>query len=928
MQTNSRLAAAVGVSLGLCCGATSVLAQERSSANVAAPLQEIIVTGSRIRRIDAETSSPVQVVSRDDIEQTGRQSIAEVLRSVVSADNQGSIPTAFSAGFASGASAVSLRGLGVNSTLVLLNGRRLASYGLADDGVRTFVDLNSIPLAAVERVDVVKDGGSAIYGSDAIAGVVNIILRDTYEGFSAGGTVGLNDSGDGDMQRVYAVVGGGGERFNAYLTLEESSEKAISGRDAESFLRTNDLRSRGFFDNRRGGVIAGGGQFADGSGPVFSAVNPFGSVRKPGGTQSERINLTPCPEVSPTTGVCQFETIGFTQIQPKVERLTALGRATYKFNDDLKAFTEISFFNSEVQSTGTPSSVNDGGVFNPADPASPVVHTTRLPGNHPDNPTGQTTTLSLQTLGLGGRNGRTDNDVYRAIVGIDGLLGGSGNWSWNAAGGYIRSELTDTSTGFVRFPVLQAALNSGQFRIDPTLNSPELLAAISPTLEREAISSVTLADATVSGTLFQLAGRDVGVAVGLEYRRERTDTPPVPFTDTAEIVGLGFSGFTADRDVYSGYLEANVPVLESVEINAAYRYDEYSDYGSSRTPKIGVKYRPLRNLLVRGTYQEGFRAPGPAESGNSASFGFTNIGILTVGNPDVKPEESKSYSSGIVFEPFDGTNISVDYYRIERENEIVGADQSLVVGNLSTTGPENSQRPGLLPNSTLFFDVNGDLATISAPFVNANKTTTDGLDLDLRQRIDLGKFGRLTAGLVFSHIFSFERELSDGTTFEYAGTHGPFVLSSAGGTPTDRARLRLTWDLAPVSVTASFNYVSSIDMIDHKGETLVDNEDGTFRTSTGEGSYFVANPNGKVCGVYDPDGTVRSGCEVASFTTVDLYGTFTPFKSWEFSASVNNLFDRLPPFDPYTYGGVNYNPAFHQSGAVGRFVTVGFNYTF
>ena len=158
----------------------------------------------------------------------------------------------------------------------------------------------------------------------------------------------------------------------------------------------------------------------------------------------------------------------------------------------------------------------------------------------------------------------------------------------------------------------------------------------------------------------------------------------------------------------------------------------------------------------------------------------------------------------------------------------------------------------------LFYDENGRLATISAPFVNANKTETDGLDIDFRQRIGLGDYGTLTAGLILSHLFSFERELPDGTKFEYNGTHGPYVLSSAGGTPTDRARLQLIWARGPASVTAGINYVSSIDAIDHKGETLVDNQDGTFRTTTGEGSYFNVNPNGKVCGFYNPDGSVRN----------------------------------------------------------------------
>jgi iron complex outermembrane receptor protein len=343
---------------------------------------------------------------------------------------------------------------------------------------------------------------------------------------------------------------------------------------------------------------------------------------------------------------------------------------------------------------------------------------------------------------------------------------------------------------------------------------------------------------------------------------------------------------------------------------------------------VGFKIKPIDQLLFRATYQEAFRAPGPAESGNSASFGFTNIAILTIGNPDLKPEEAKSYTFGVVYEPFSGTNISVDYYKIDRDNEIVAADQALVIGDLPVNGAPNGSIPGVLPGSRLFYDEFGDLATISAPFMNATSTKTDGLDFDIRQRMDLGGAGTLTAGLIWTHIFSFERQIPGGDPLEYAGTHGPYVLSSAGGTPSDRGRLQLTWDYQSVSLTAAVNYVSSMDMIDHKGEELQDVGDGTWTTTTVEGFYPVANPDGKVCGVYNPDGTVRNGCEVDEFVTVDLRGTYTMGDAIEFSAGVKNLLDKRAPFDPYTYGGLNYNPSFHQQGAIGRFFNIGMRYSF
>ena len=905
-----------------------VQAQERPGTSSQEP-EEVIVTGSRIRRVDTETSSPVQTVDRADIERTGRQNISEVLRGLISADNQGSIPTAFSAGFASGSSAVSLRGLGVNSTLVLLNGRRMATYGLADDGSRSFVDLNVIPLEAVERVEVLKDGGSALYGSDAVAGVVNIITRDRYEGFSVGGSYGATEFNDGDSHRVHGSAGFSGDNYNVFVVAEQSSDDAIAQQDRSGYLGTSNLLPFGFFDNRRGAIPAGFGTFPDGQ-LAYSATTPFGVLRTPGSTDFyDRVDVLPCDEVSGPTGRCVFDIVSFTQVQPKQERLNLLSRGTLDISPSLQAYTELGFFTSKVEAVGTPGSVNDNGVFDAFHPGTLATHSAVLPANHPDNPFGVARSrFGLLTTALGGRNGKQESELVRVVAGLKGDL--SADWNWEVGAAYIDSTLDDTNYGFIHFPTFQAALDAGTFRFDPKLNSPELLRQISPELKRTAESSVSLADASVSGLLFNLPGGRLGVAAGAEFRKEKNDTPPVPFTDRGEIVGLGFSAFKAERDVYAAYVEVDAPVHAMVDLNAAVRYDHYSDFGSSTTPKLGVKFKPFSQLALRATYAEAFRAPGPAESGNSTTFGFTNLGILTTGNPNLVPEEAKSYTFGVVYEPLRNTSIALDYYNIQRENEIVQADQGPVIGDLPTSGQApNSQLPGAVPGSTLFYDVDGDLTTISAPYVNANSTDTDGIDLDLRQRFELGGMGNLTAGLIWTRLFSFERELPSGEKFEYVGTHGPFVLSSAGGTPRDRARFELTWDNDLASVTAAVNFVSSINMIDHKGESLVLNDDGiTHATTTHEGDHIVADPNGRVCGVYNPDGTVRNGCRVDAFTTLDLFGRFKGGESWELTAAIVNALGKQAPFDPYTYGGLNYNPAFHQAGAVGRFFTLGFRYSF
>lgn len=912
------------------------LASGAVHAQQAQSIEKIEVTGSNIKRLDAETASPVQVLSRTDIERTGKQSIQEVLRGITG-DNQGTLPTAFTAGFASGAAGVSLRGLGLNSTLVLVNGRRMAPYGLADDGARTFVDLNSIPLEAVDRVEILKDGASAIYGSDAVGGVVNIILRKNYQGASASGTLGTSYKNDGKLGRGAGSFGFGDlgkDKYNVFASVEASHEGDILSADRRKYLGTNDLRSFGFFDNRRGAYAAGRGEFPDGSGPSFSATTPYGTVRVPGGTQSQRINLTPCPQINPLTGVCLYDPIAYSQIQPTTDRASFYSRGSLQLSADVLAYLEVGVFHAKTKAIGSPGAVSDNGVFNPADPTNPTVHTAVLPAGHPDNPTGVDSNLSLLTNDLGGRNQTTSSTVTRIVGGINANAFG---WDYEVGAAYLESKLKNTNTGYVRFSVLQAALNNGTYRINqPNLVPQSLRDAISPTLEVSAKNSTSLIDFKANRELFTLPGGPLGVALGGEYRKEKTDSPPVPYTDTADIVGLGYSAFSSDRSVTAAYAELSAPVLKQLELSAAGRTDRYSDYGRSTTPKVGFKLTPVPQLALRGTYSEAFRAPGPTESGKSSSLGFTNIAIISTGDPSVKPEKSKSYTLGIVFEPISGTSASVDYYQVKRRDEIVQADQASIIGNAPQVGTPSSRIAGALPNSFVFYDNTGLLSGVLGPYANANKTKTTGIEVDLRHRMNLGSAGTLSGEFMVTHLFKYERTLRDGTVFEYAGTQGPYVLSSAAGTPKDKAVFTLTWEKGPYTVSGQANYVGPLYAIDHRGESLVDNGDGTITTTTAEGNYFgsITNP---VCGVYYPNantgstntgGPAPGGCRIASFTTFDLFAKYTGIKQWEFTASVRNLFNRLAPFNPYTYGGTNYNPAQHQAGAVGTYLTLGAKYLF
>jgi iron complex outermembrane receptor protein len=921
------------------------MAQQAGGAVPQQVLDEVIVTGSRISRQSAETASPVQVLSREDLERSGQQNLSEILRSL-SAEGQGTLPNSFTAGFASGASSVSLRGLGVNATLVLLNGRRMAPYGTADDGSRVFTDLNTMPLEAVERIEVLKDGASANYGSDAIAGVVNVILRNTLEGGSLIADYGTSYRSDGATGRVAGSYGFGNldeDRYNVYFTAEGSRQSAINNADRDDYLGTEDLRQFGFFDNRAGSAGAGRGLFDVGM-PNLQTRTPFGTAQVPGGSLFERVNLTPCPERSQIDGLdrdgnpiksdlCLFDRTGFNEIQPETERYNLFAKGTYSFTDRLQGHLELGLFNSRTRYLGTPTVFDDGGAKycdTNATLVCPAIRIT-LPAGHPDNPFDEAVPVRYLANDIGGRNGTNRSRVTRAVLGIKGDL--TEDWSWEAGAAHVESELDTSRTGFVLGDVLQEKVNDGSYRINnPSAVSAETYAAISPTLENTAKNTLTLADANVSGHVMNLRGGELGLAAGVEWRHEETDSPPTPFTDTGRIIGLGFARFSSDRKVSAGYVEVDAPVLESLELSAAYRFDHYSDYGNSRTPKVGIKFTPIRQIALRGTYSEGFRAPGPAEAGDSASFGFTGIGVLSIGNPNLKPEESRSYTLGLVMEPFRGTSASVDYYDILRRHEINQADPALVIGDLPITdGPPDGQTPGAVPGSTLFYNELGNLATVSVPYSNGNRTTTSGIDFDLRQRFDIGGRGGIDLAFSWTRILDYTRVLDDGTRLDYVGTGGPFVLSSATGTPRDRGALTATWSSASWSVTGRFNFTGSTDLVDHKGTTLVDNHDGTFTTTGGEGrAWFVQGgvDGGPACGAYTPDGLPFHGCRSGSFTTFDLFGKVSIGTHLELTGSVLNVANRVAPFNPYTYGGLNYNPAWTQAGAIGRYITVGGRYAF
>ena len=911
------------------------------------PMQRVEITGSNIRRAQAETASPVQTLNRADIEKSGKTTVAELMQTLA-VDNQGSVPTTFGGGFASGASGISLRGLGAASTLVLINGRRVAPYGLADDGQKVFADLNVIPSEAIERVEILKDGASAIYGSDAIAGVVNVILRRDFQGTTVRASQGISEEHDGHDTRVALSHGVGkldSDRYNFMGSLEYGRKGAVanSARTGRRQVGRGDLRDFGFSAQE---TLGGTGAIVS-TNNAGSAIN--GNVRNPGtldyynrgnlaGAGFTRFfpaaacaNFTGHPQGDPGGGCLIDAQQVYSQIQPEQETTNAFARLSYQLNPAWLAYSELNYYHSKSTSATTPSTVS-ASVGYPGGPVSNAA--VQLGAGHPDNPYfGRAARLRYLAADAGPRVSHISSDFTRFVAGVKGSWQ---QWDLDAAWLFSQNEVGNTRTGYlqrdVAFALLDpsaanvaaararsaayAALPAGSYwRIGENagLNPAALYGALSPTIANDAQTRINQFDLKASREFGQLPGGAMGVAVGAEYRRESTELEPTQGTELGNIIGLGYSAYRGKRTASALYAELLAPVHKTLEASAALRYDHFSDVGNSYTPKAGLKWTPNRAFALRGTFARGFRAPSAAENGVGGLAAFAtaqdparcalgvqvacnpaSVAVITSPNPALSPERSKSYSAGLVWDPLPRTSVSLDFWQIKRKNEInqEQVDAAIAAGQIARD-PSTATRPG----------DPGAITAVLARYVNSSNTKVRGADLDLRKTFSLGGWGTLAADAKWTHLFKWLRTETDGSQRDFAGTHGNCDVTNCIGTPDDRVNLSATWEREALRVTATANYRGKMD-----------------------NTLFKNDPDG--CATHFADGTdAPRGCKLSSFTTVDLTARWKVSPKMEVTASIQNLFDKIPPLDPLTYGAVSYNPL-DYSGAMGRYFNLGMRYQF
>jgi len=926
-------------------GAADVTGPTRDSASSSGTLDTIVVTGSYIRRTDTETPSPVQFINADEILKSGKTTIADVIRNI-SADNSGTLTQNFSGALAGGASGVSLRGLTLDATLVLVDGHRMAPYPIADDGQRPFVDLSSLPLGIVDRVEVLKDGASSIYGSDAIAGVVNIILKPEFKGFEVSADLGGSYKADGLTQRISALYGFGDlaqDGHNFYFNVEYRHQASIAQNDRPSYLSNLDLRPYGGPD-KNGGIV----QQAYPNNNTFTVpgmVAPQLAVQN-GDPNAGYYLLPGCAANNLNySGGCTWNINDYNKIQPRTEGLNLTGRWTQNLADGWRNTLSVSFFNSQAEqyrqsdaySTGpvtVPSTwVGSGGVLvdqtnpfttqivvpsnslqNPFNPASPYFAAAQsyytAQGANFANYIGQPALLNAVLTDFGPQIIKYSTNVIRVVDDVTGTLGA---WNTNFSIGFIKGATHETYDGFIRASLLDAALANGsyQFGANAHLNPPSIYPQLAPQTKDTATSELAYISANATRELFRLPGGPLAVAIGAEARELRQDNPGEPYAPSGDIIMDGSAYANGSQTISAAFAEFSAPLLHSLELNLAGRVDHYNTYGSSFTPKFGVKWTLLPQLALRGTFAEGFRAPGIAESGSSGTGSATTAPVdalrctqtgkpsdcgqgyaatLSVGNPNLKPERSKSYTVGLVFEPVKRTNLTLDYFYIRRDQEIVPAPLGLI------PPVRGVQQPGT--------NYPGPIIYYPQPYVNAADSKTSGIDLAAESRIPFGAWGYLTPSLSVTYVFKSEQTFFDpingDQTYEYAGTAGPTAVGGAVGTPRIRGTFTLDWTLGDVSAGAIVHYRGRIAGFDESSS-------GTQCLQ-----LSLTNPN----------------CFIASFTYLDLYGQWQINDHLQLNGTVANLTNRLAPLNTVTYGGTNYNPSLDQAGAVGRYYDLALRYRF
>lgn len=872
--------------------AAAQTASPQSAEEAATRVDEVIVLGSRIpRQIDTEGPAPVTTITSEDILRNGYQSVPDLLRAVTQNGGETqSQQSSSGASFTPGAQQVDLRGLGPNHTLVLVNGRRIADFPLPFQGQSNFTDVSNIPVGLIERVEVLSGSASAIYGSDAIAGVVNFVLKKSADGTRFDFRSGFTEDGGGESQRLTITTGWDRGAFHGVVGVELLNQEPLWAYDREIQDSTKDspvntTARRAFlrFDEVDDYLDPGAATCA-----ALSSLN--------GGTTY----LANRPRYGNFCG--SDESIGYGTILSERQGVNAYSAIGYTLNDRAELFLDLQFSHSNLKlfrdvQTWLYQDENgsEDGLFVNADTG--LIE-------------GWQRQFSPEEMG-GLARGFTHNrsTSFNITPGIKGVFGDGDKWAYEVA--FNHAEYRSK----VRFPqIIASAANKfflgDSLGVDPDSglaifavgeNADRLYKPLTPAeydqIAQHAIyeprsRTDNLSASLTNSALFELPAGPVGFAAVVEAGNQGYELNPDPLALVPYYVGLIDSDGKGDRDHWGAGYEVRAPLLSNLEFSTAGRYDHYEFAGKGFgkfTYNAGLEYRPISTVLLRAAYGTGFRAPdlhyvfsGPGNTHPSGTdyfrcateepdedigdCSYSDEGIVAYrnGNRDLQPETSKSFNGGVVWQATRNLSLSLDYFRVELSDQvrdmsidtILRDEASCRLGGADPASPTCVDAIARVERQTTG-PLAGSLIGVFTNPINIAQETTSGFDVAARLRVPTERIGEFNVSLAYTYVddHTFQQYPGDPTIDKLAFDSGYYI-------PRDKGTASVSWALDKL-------------------------------TATIQGQYLGKLPN------YDEDAYISDSWMFNASAQYDLTDHV------RLSMTVNNLFDEGPVKDP-TYSAYPY----------------------
>jgi iron complex outermembrane receptor protein len=875
----------------LCAAVVLALAAPQAWGQQAQKIEKIEVTGSNIKRVEGEGPSAIVVLTREDIDKSGATNAYELLNLVGANNSAGNVSIANTIGTLTfSANTASLRGLQGGRTLVLLNGKRLNGFAGEIQGV-SGVNLTTIPFNAIERVEVLLDGASAIYGSDAIAGVINFIVRKDYRGAEVTAYYSQPTRGgegpDGSQSTFKAALGFGDlakDRYNVFVAAQYDQQKPLEQR-ARDFSNSSvrlELGLVGISGNTFPGHISTGGIGS----PSFPNCAP--STYYP--DLGERCFYDPA--IQP--GV---------QMIPSVKTFNIYGAGNIQFTSNLQGYLSGNYSKQKNNFVIQPAPISDQFPYGPN---GEYVSNILLPASSPFYPhalaaaagiDGQPLNVRYRSVITGNRDTTDTNEQYQIVGGLKGTFG---TWDWDASLTYNEGSTKQFLNGgfpllslTADHPTLLPLLRSGTVNLFGP-NTPEIEAAVratnyvGPSFEGKAKSKV--ADGKISGEVFSMPAGRAALAIGGQAMTEDFAQTPASVLATGDLSGFGGNILPVDksRDSYAGFAELNVPLLRTLEGNVAIRYDHYSDFGSTTNPKYSLRWQPTRDLLLRTSYGTGFLAPTlyqlwtPNIQGTSATglsdpircpvtqdVGIdcqTQFSVLFGGNANLQPEKSKQWSAGIVFEPAQGWSVSADWFDLYLTGVIVnGIGPAVVLNDIAQFGHLVTRAA---PDPA-FPNLPGRITSIDQRYINIGGVKIQGIDTNVQFNPPPTPVGRFRFTMSGTYYIKYDVQQVDGS---YAGfISNVFASAVTGVSPRWKSYQSVSWDSGPWGVVLGNSYQSSYT--DAQCDFTDTHADADCEAAAGGGLKRT----------------------VSSMSLWDLQATWKGMRNLSLTVGAKNLLDTNPP---------------------------------